>query len=150
MNETDMIRQQLADERAHLREILQAIRTGTRRPPPPPDLALYVDRAAQRLLTQIEAHRRGLSAAANLPPESRAQLENLTIAAQAAATAAAQPLPPRAQRLLGVLDAWEPLDALAAKALRVAHWRQAAHLSADSIMEERQLYAAARGAARLS
>jgi hypothetical protein len=35
---------------------------------------------------------------------------------------------------------------MAGSALRIAHWRRAVHLSADTILEERQLYAAARGA----
>ncbi len=46
-----------------------------------------------------------------------------------------------------LLDAWnEPLDALAGHSLRIAQWRAAARLSADTIFEERQRYAAARAA----
>ena len=57
----------------------------------------------------------------------------------------------QAERLLAVLDAWtEPLDILAGQTLRIGHWRQAAQLSADSILAERQLYAAARSAVGLA
>jgi len=57
----------------------------------------------------------------------------------------------RAAQLLALLDGGtEPLETVAGRTLRIQHWRQAAQLSADSILEERQLYAAARSAVSLA
>jgi hypothetical protein len=149
MNETDFIRQQLATERAHLREILRALRPTTAADRPPHPVALYLDWAGRRLISQVSAHHTALQGAAVLAPALREQLAAAANAAtQASDAGAASPAALRAERLLAVLDAWcDPLDAAAGTALRIAHWRRAAHLSADTILEERQLYAAARGAA---
>jgi hypothetical protein len=148
MNETDFIRQQLASERAHLREILRALRPAAAADRPPHPAALYVDWAGRRLISQVLAHQTALQGGAVLAPALREQLAAAASAAtQASETGAASAAALRAERLLAVLDAWsEPLDAAAGTALRIAHWRRAAHLSADTILEERQLYAAARGA----
>ncbi|HEV2700879.1 MAG TPA: hypothetical protein VGV09_04560 [Steroidobacteraceae bacterium] len=148
MNETDFIRQQLASERAHLREILHSLRQtpGADRAAHP--MALYIDWAGRRLITQVQAHHTALRGADTLGPAMQTQLAAAVAAAREAQTAAASALPRRAELLLAVLDAWsEPLDAAACTSLRVPHWRQAAHLTADIILEERQLYAAAHGAA---
>ena len=150
MNETDFIRQQLAAERAHLLEILQAVHRGTAvigniRP-----VARYIDWAGRRLTQQMAAHQTALAA---LGDAAAAQPLSAVSAAlsTAGANATEGQLAPRAARLLALLDAWtEPLDTLAGRSLRVNHWRQAAGLSADSILEERQLYTAARGAVGLA
>jgi hypothetical protein len=152
MNETDFIRQQLAAERAHLREILRAV---------PPEMgpvkvarpiSAYVEWASRRLLDQLSAHRTALQAVPAMAAAARAQLiEVSTAAGQALEAAAAHSFHARATRLLALLDTWtEPLDALAGATLRIGHWRQCAPLSADTILEERQLYAAARAAAGLT
>lgn len=147
MNETDFIRQQLATERAHLREVLQSVRQASGHAGSHP-VAVYIDWAGRRLTAQVEAHRTALRGAATLNPAMQSQLAAAATAARAAQAGAASTLPLRAEQLLAVLDAWsEPLDAAAAGVLRVSHWRQAAHLTADTILEERQLYAAAHGAA---
>jgi hypothetical protein len=136
MNETDFIRQQLAAERAHLREILQAVHRGTAAIGNARPVVLYIDWASRRLMQQLAAHQTALAAPGN---GSAAQPLSVGTAAQ------------RAERLLALLDAWtEPLDTLAGRSLRINHWRQAAGLSADSILAERQLYAAARGAVDLA
>jgi hypothetical protein len=141
MNETDFIRQQLTVERAHLREILQAVRhSGGARAARP--VALYIDWAGRRLLNQLAAHRSGLHSAA-LDAGSAAQLA--TVATRAADTDRSRAPHLQIEPLLAVVEAWsESLDALAGRTLRVTHWREAAQLSADSILEERQLFAAAR------
>jgi hypothetical protein len=148
MNETDFIRQQLATERAHLREILHSVRQASGGHGVAHPVMLYIDWAGRRLVSQVEAHRTALRSAATLNPAMQAQLIAAATATEVAQTGAPGALPLRAAQLLAVLDAWsDPLDSAAASLLRVAHWRQAAHLTADTILEERQLYAAARGAA---
>jgi hypothetical protein len=133
MNETDYLRQQLATERTHLREILVALNAATATVRHPRPIEVYIDWAGRRL------------AAA-----TRAQLAQVATAAEQAGAAKSAPhLHPAA--LLALLEAWnDGLDALAGTQLRIAHWRQAAHLSADTILEERQLYGAARSAVGLS
>jgi hypothetical protein len=136
MDETGFIRQQLAAERAHLREILGAVHRGPAAVGNAVPVVLYIDWASRRLMQQFAAHQTALAALGN--------------------SSAAQPLREgtaiqRAERLLALLEAGpEPLDTLAGKSLRVNHWRQAGGLSADSILEERQLYTAARGAVGLA
>lgn len=148
MNETDFIRQQLAKERAHLRELLGSVRQASRGHTAPHAVALYIDWAGRRLINQVEAHQTALRGAATLNPAMQTQLVAAATAARVAQTNAAGALPLRAEQLMAVLDAWsDPLDAAAASLLRVTHWRQVAHLTADTILEERQLYAAAHGAA---
>jgi hypothetical protein len=150
MNETDFIRQQLATEHAHLREILQAVRQRTAAPRRA--VKRYIDWAGPRLLRQIGAHRTALAGAGGVDPEAAALLSRLSSAAdQDAGSKAARPPDLEAERLLALLEAWsEPLEAMASKTLRIDHWRRAAQLSADSILAERQLYAAARAAAGLA
>lgn len=148
MNETDFIRQQLATERAHLRELLQSVRQASGGHGAPHPVALYIEWAGRRLLDQVQTHRTALRGAAPLNPALQTQLVAAATAARVAQSNTAGALPLRAEQLLAVLDAWsDPLDAAAAGLLRVAHWRQVAHLTADTILEERQLYAAAHGAA---
>jgi hypothetical protein len=138
MNETDFIRQQLSAERAHLREILLAVPEESGPVKMARPVAAYVEWASRRLLNQLSAHCCALQAAP-------------AMAAAAAEAAAAASHTLRAKRLLALLEAWgDPLDTLAGARLRIAHWRQAAQLSADTILEERQLYAAARVAAGLT
>jgi hypothetical protein len=148
MNEIDFIRQQLASERSHLRDILRNLRAATATQRPPHPVALYLDWAGRRLISQVLAHHTALQGAVGLTPALQEQLAAAASAAALAAdTSAASPAALHADRLLAVLDAWsEPLDARAGSALRIGHWRGAVHLSADTILEERQLYAAARGA----
>jgi hypothetical protein len=147
MNETDFIRQQLATERAHLRELLQAVRQASGSHAAAHPVALYIDWAGRRLIDQVEAHRAALRGSATLNPAMQTQLVAAATAAKLAQSSAGA-LPLRAEQLLSVLDAWsDPLDAAAASLLKVTHWRQVAHLTADTILEERQLYAAAHGAA---
>jgi hypothetical protein len=136
MNETDFIRQQLAAERAHLREILAAVQRGTPAMANERSVGLYLDWASRRLVQQIAAHQLALGA-----PDHGAATR------QPAKESAAR----HAERLLTLLEAGtEPLDTVAGRTLRTSHWRQAAGLSADSILEERQLYAAARSAVGLA
>jgi hypothetical protein len=136
MNETDFIRQQLAAERAHLREILAAVQRGAAAAANARPVAQYIDWASRRLSQQIAAHQVALGT-----PDSGSGAQ------QPATEVPAQ----RAERLLALLDAGtEPLESLAGRTLRINHWRQAAGLSADSILEERHLYAAARSAAGLA
>ncbi len=53
-------------------------------------------------------------------------------------------------RLLGLIDVCATrLESQTGRALPLSHWRRAAPLSADTILEERRLYAAARAAAGL-
>ena len=129
MNETDFIRQQLGAERAHLREILRAVQRGPATVGNAPPVALYVDWASRRLMQQFTAQQTALAAPGNgAAPQALSE------------GTAAQ----RAERLLALLEAGTaPLDTRAGRSLRVNHWRQAAGLSADSILEERRLYAAA-------
>jgi hypothetical protein len=136
MNETDFIRRQLAAERAHLREILAALQRATAATTAAHSVVLYIDWASHRLLQQIAAHQVALGA-----PDT-----------DCAAQQPAEETPAgRAERLLALLEAGtQPLEPMAGRTLRIKHWRQAARLSADSILEERQLYAAARGAVGLA
>lgn len=139
MNETDFIRAQLAAERAHLRGILEAVRAGTLEVGLARPAADYIEWAGQRLVAQLNAHRRALEALPATGADARAQLASLA--------GAAARLAGNGNGLLALLDAWsDSLDSLAGRTLRVSHWRQAAQLSADTILEERQRYAAARGA----
>ena len=132
MNETDFIRQQLRLERTHLRQILCALREVGAADRPPHPVALYLDWAGRRLINQVLAQQTALPGAAALDPALQGQLAAAHL---------------RPEDLLALLEAWsEPLDAAANHELRAAHWRRAAHLSADIILEERRLYAAARGA----
>jgi hypothetical protein len=141
MNETDFIRQQLAAERAHLREILEAVRDGTAATGAAAPVSRYIEWAGRRIRQQLATHHSALAALGD--GAASAPLSRIT-----AALGGADAGP---ERLLALLDAWtEPLDALAGRALRINHWRQAAALSADSILEERQRYAAARSAAGLA
>ncbi|HEY4339197.1 MAG TPA: hypothetical protein VGM97_04570 [Steroidobacteraceae bacterium] len=150
MNETDFIRQQLAAERAHLREILLAVRGHSALKPTRP-ISAYVEWASRRLVDQLQAHRTALQAVPTIAAATRAQLNAVgTAAIEAAEAAPARSFNVHDTRLLALLEAWsDSLDAVAGATLRIGHWRQAAHLSADSILEERQLYAAARGAVGL-
>ncbi len=145
MNETDFIRQQLALERAHLREILNAVDRDMRPADAPAALATYLDWAGERLLARLKALRAALQA---LPTPPAAELAALAAACDAAGPAGPQRLATAsASQLTALLNAWnEPLDALAGHSLRIAHWRVAAKLSADTIFEERQRHAAARAA----
>jgi hypothetical protein len=152
MNETDFIRQQLAAERAHLREILLAVPpergpVKTARP-----VTAYIEWASRRLLEQLSAHRTALQELPTMAAAARAQLSAVsTAASQAVEATAAHSFNGQAKGLLALLEAWsEPLDALAGATLGIGHWRRCAHLSADTILEERQLYAAARTAAGLT
>jgi hypothetical protein len=150
MNETDFIRQQLAAERAHLREILRAVAPGSGPAQTPRPISAYVDWASQRLLNQLSAHHSALQALPTIAAATRAQLAEVANAATQVHPAAAGSASVEAARLLELLESWSaPLDALAGAALRVGHWRRCADLSADTILEERQLYAAARVAAGL-
>jgi hypothetical protein len=150
MNETDFIRQQLAAERSHLREVLEAVRRGTAAPADAQPAALYIDWASRRLVQQLAAHQAALEVLAG-PPATQ-QLARVSAAvSKVTATTAERHGAAGADVLLAVLDAWtEPLDTLAGQMLRIGHWRQAVRLSADSILEERQLYAAARSAVGLA
>ena len=143
MQETEFIRGQLTLERAHLREILEAVRRGCPVGGNSRALADYLDWAGRRLVGQLDAHRNALQAAPLLSPDTRAQLEQLS--------GAAAQLHGGAERLLALIAAWtDPLERQAARTLPIAHWRQAVHLSADTILQERRLYTAARDAAGLS
>jgi hypothetical protein len=139
MNEADFIRQQLRLERTHLREILRALRPATTLESPAQPVARYLEWAGGRLIEQVLAHHGALQAAAGTDPTLRGPV--------AAAGSAARQAQAGPEGLLALLEAWsEPLDAAAGRMLRISHWRRAAHLTADSIIEERELYAAARGA----
>jgi|SRR5665213_508536 len=151
MNETDFIRAQLAAERAHLRDLLGAVRAGTLEEGRARPAADYIEWAHQRLVAQLDAHRRALEATPATGADTRAQLASVAVAtAQLTDNGTVRPLNLVAERLLALLDAWsDSLDSLAGRTLRVSHWRQAAPLSADTILQERQRYAAARGAGGL-
>jgi hypothetical protein len=152
MNETDFIRQQLAMERAHLREILQAVNPETGAGKVARPISAYIEWAGRRLCQQLDAHRTALNDLPTSAPAIRAQLTELASAAsQAAEAGAARSFNGHAKRLLTLLGAWsDSLDGAAGALLRVGHWRQAARLNADTILEERQRYAAARAAAGLT
>jgi hypothetical protein len=136
MNETDFIRQQLAAERAHLREILAAVARGSPGVTHSRSVVLYLDWACRRLVQQIAAHQLALGGPDHGGAAGQPARESAT---------------GRAERLLALLEAGtEPLDTVASRTLRVGHWRQAAGLNADCILEERQLYAAARSAVGLA
>jgi len=139
MNETDFIRQQLHLEGAHLRELLHACAATER---PAPAVAAYLQWAGPRLIDRVLAHHTALQDSAALAAPLRAQLSAAAAAArQAQAASGAQQSAP----LRALLAAWsEPLDAAAGQLLRTAHWRRVAGLTADRILEERQLYAAAQ------
>ncbi len=73
-----------------------------------------------------------------------ARLERLTAAAAVADGGDGGLSDLRAERLPALIAAWsEPLETLAGSTLRITQWRQAAQLSADTILQERQLYGAA-------
>jgi hypothetical protein len=152
MNETDFIRQQLAAERAHLREILLVVPQELGPVKIARPITAYVEWASRRLLDQLSAHRAALQAVPTRAAATRAQLSEVpTAAGQAVDATAARSFHAQAKRLLALLEAWsEPLDALAGATLRIDHWRRCAQLNADTILEERQLYAAARAAAGLT
>jgi hypothetical protein len=143
MNETDFIRQQLSAERAHLREILQGVQRGSAVPGNARPVQQYIDWAGRRFMHQLAAHQAALATlAGGAAAPGLGALGTALGKARANVTGRE-----RAQRLLVLLDAWtESLDTLAGTTLRINHWRQAAGLSADTILEERQLYAAARSA----
>jgi hypothetical protein len=150
MNETDFIRQQLAAERAHLREILDAVRRGTAAAGSARPVAAYLEWAGRRLAQQLGAHQAALQATGDAAIAEG--LSRLATARDGAnAKAGAFPVAQRAEQWLALLDAWtEALDAQAGRSLRLPHWRAAAGLNADSILEERRLHAAARHAAGLA
>jgi hypothetical protein len=151
MNETDFIRQQLATERAHLREVLLAVRRETAPGTLARPLSTYIEWSSRRLLNQLSAHGGALRAVSSLAAATHAQLSEVATAVTHAQAASGHAPDVHAQRLLALLESWsEPLDALAGATLRIGHWRQAAQLSADTILEERQRYAAARAAAGLT
>jgi hypothetical protein len=148
MNETGYLRQQLALERAHLLEIIQALHQGSdavRRSRPVTD---YIDWAGGRLVRQLQALGQALPAAAT-GADLHARLARLTSATAVVADGGNGGLSDlRAERLLALLGAWsEPLETLAGRTLHLTQWRRAAQLSADTILQERQLYTAARAAA---
>jgi hypothetical protein len=146
MNELDFIRRQLATEHAHLREILEAVQRGTAASGTARPVAAYIDWASRRLRQQLAAHHSALAALGSDAAEQPLGRVAAALDTVGTGTPTRQPAQ-RAPRLLALLDAWtEPLDTLAGGSLRISHWRQAARLSADSILEERQLYAAARSA----
>jgi hypothetical protein len=147
MNETDYLRQQLALERAHLQEILQAVRRGTDAVGSSRAVADYIDWASRRVVGTLQA----LCAALRTAPatgEAGAHLERLSgAAAQLSDGGRSLAAELKAERLLALLSAWnEALEQLAGRTLRIAQWRRAAQLSADTILQERQLYGAARTA----
>jgi hypothetical protein len=147
MNESEYLRQQLATERAHLREILQAVRAGTAGVGNARPVADYIDWASHRLVAQLSAHCVALQSGSGTAAETRAQLNKVSGAMSAATATAPHGV---AEPLLALLDAWsDSLDSLAGHTLRAAHWRQAAQLNADTILAERRLHAAARAAAGL-
>jgi hypothetical protein len=152
MNETDYLRQQLALERNHLQEILQAVRSGNEAVGSSRAVADYIDWAGRRVLGTLNAQCAALRTAPATGAKAGAQLQRLSGAA-ALLPDGGSGLTARikAERLLALMAAWsEPLERLAGATLRIAHWRQAAQLSADTILQERQLYAAARAAVGLS
>jgi hypothetical protein len=151
MNETDFIRQQLAAERAHLRDILLAVRLQSGPASVARPVTAYIEWASRRLLNQLDAHHSALQAVPTIGAATRAQLTEVCAAATAAGDAgAARSFNLQAGHVLALLEAWsEPLDAVAGATLRIGHWRRCAQLSADTILEERQLYGAARAAAGL-
>jgi hypothetical protein len=151
MNEIDFIRQQLASERAHLREILEAVRAATPASPLPHPVTVYLDWARQRLPAQLLEHRAALASIPDVDPEILCGLARVAEASSRVSETDPEQPTRMADPLLALLDTWsEALDTLAGRTLRIAHWRKATHLSADSILQERQLYAAARSAAGLS
>ncbi len=84
MNETDFIRQQLALERAHLREMLNAVRREMTPVDAPRPLAIYLDWAGERLLARLKALRAALQA---LPAPPAAALAALAAACDVATQA---------------------------------------------------------------
>ncbi len=151
MNETGYLRQQLALERAHLQEIVQAVRQGSDAVRSSRPVTDYIDWAGERLVRQLQALGQALQAPA-AGADLHARLERLTGAAAAMADGGNGGLSDiRGEGLLALLAAWsEPLETLAGSTLHISQWRRAAQLSADTILRERQLYTAARAAAARS
>ena len=138
MNEAEFIRQQLRLEEGHLRALLQTYVSSER---PAQALTLYVHWAGARLIERVLAHETALQGCPALDAALRAALAQALTSARRARCAQGAA---RAEQLLALLGAWsEPLQAAATGLLPTPHWRRVGQLSADSILEERQLYAAA-------
>jgi hypothetical protein len=134
MNESDYLRQQLATERAHLRELLALPRRNAVQTPG----EHYLAWATPRLLAVYERHRallpRRLAATAVAPP-----LPGIDRISTGAGTDDAA--------LAALLAAWDTqIEQPAAACYRIEDWRQVAQLRADDILTERRLYSAARAA----
>jgi hypothetical protein len=143
MNEADYLRQQLALERTHLQKILQAVRRGHDGLGKSRAVADYIDWAGRRLLGTLNAQCAALRSAPGAAALG-AQLDHLSGAAAQLAGGGEFSAALQAERLLALISAWnEALEQLAGSTLRIAHWRQAAQLSADTILQERRLYGAA-------
>jgi hypothetical protein len=131
MNETGYLRAQLALERAHLQVILQAVRQASPTEQAARPVADYLDWASRRLVSQL------------------ARLSGAAAVRSDGAPAPSDDV--GAEHALALLTAWsDQLEALAGRTLHITQWRHIAQLNADSILQERQLYAAACAAAGLS
>ena len=93
MNESDFLREQLAVERAHFREILQAVRAGDAAVSHSRPVALYIEWARRRLVTQLHAHQTALQALPDLAPDTRSQLA--VVATALVALEDPHPAPPK-------------------------------------------------------
>jgi hypothetical protein len=169
MNETQLIRAQLAVERAHAGAAASACAVAGARAEPPGDFVrACVDYLACVLAWFEERDQRGgdllhgqrpqdaamrgpLAQALAQPGRSREALEKLERAVAAGSAAAA------AERL-GLWQEFDrhfeklwstrrdAIDAVLAQTLRAAEWRTLAGIDADSILEERRRYARVRAA----
>ncbi|HEY8052769.1 MAG: hypothetical protein ACHQD6_07865 [Steroidobacterales bacterium] len=143
MNEIQLIRAQLATERSHVSRVANAGAAGS---PAPQARAADVNylvcvlgwfEARDRRLTILLRADSGLQAALAQPGASGEALGRLPAADSA----------PSWQAFAHFIDtAWGPrrdaLDARLAMLTRAAEWRQFAGIDADSILEERRLFAA--------
>ena len=168
MNETDLIRRQLALEREHAREVIAAAQAGLRSGVAQSDCAAryraflaeylrYLDTTADALEGRIEAHLARSNRGSPAWPELRAA----RAASRARATAAlggADGAPTDLTEILDSIIAYtdnlmsyiglsENLEDTAG-AYDLGAWRAVAHLDADSIMTERRRHTAMLAAAR--
>ena len=168
MNEIELIRNQLAAERAHARAVANACATVMAGGGSHPGAALetfqhacvdylvcvlaWFEERDQRLADLARGHpaqgdsaRRGPEEALARPGSSREALEKLAGAYTPDATRGDRASASWREFAQFFNEAWSPrrdaLDAFLAASARVADWRAAGGIDADSILEERALYA---------
>jgi hypothetical protein len=133
MNELQLIRRQVALEREHLLALSRKENNF---------FSVSYNRYLIYILNQERsrsaAHLRRLSAASGIAPAQEAALANLKHALEETANAA----PDRRAALLGrLIDSAERVEALVEQRYTIDDWRSVARIDADSVLEERRLWA---------